>query len=193
MELKDIRKEYLDYAKALQPLREAHAHRVRMYVGDQWADVKPRPKKNRPQSVINFYKRHVDVLYGYILANRTDLKLHPVEGADDLSCDIRSRLLQWIFSDRNYYTNFCLGAQDAFIGGMGWVAIDRVFDYDLVNGDICVYQTQFDEILTTRICERLTPAIATLFSGGSTSRTRWRLSYGPSLKPNFYRCPAARK
>lgn len=147
MELKDIRKEYLDYAKALQPLREAHAHRVRMYVGDQWADVKPRPKKNRPQSVINFYKRHVDVLYGYILANRTDLKLHPVEGADDLSCDIRSRLLQWIFSDRNYYTNFCLGAQDAFIGGMGWVAIDRVFDYDLINGDICVYQTQFDEIL----------------------------------------------
>lgn len=146
---------YNEDARILYPLREKHHECMLMYVGDHWELVKPKPKPNRPTPVINFYKKHVDVVYGTLLSNRRDIKVFPVEGGDDVTCDIRTRLLQWIFSDKQYYNELCLGGLDAWIGGLGWVCIDRTFDNDIINGDIQIKNVKFDEILFDPYIEKL--------------------------------------
>lgn len=110
----------------------------RIYLGDQWdgTDANKLINENRPVLSINLCKKPVDLVTGYQRQNRTQIKVFPVEGADQATADIYSEVIKWLMTDRAANHNVSYAFDDAVKTGLGWLCAEVEYTDDLLHGDI---------------------------------------------------------
>lgn len=134
---KDV-KECWEYTRSrLDPLFEEMETDFRMTLGDQWtlADKQKLKRKGKPALSINIMKKPIDLVIGHQRQNFQDLKVLPIEGADEVGADVLTQLFKWIMSAQGASSYISYAFQDAAIGGLGWVAPEMNYDRDILNGD----------------------------------------------------------
>lgn len=114
----------------------------RFYLGDQWSenDKAAALKKKIPALNLNYIKKAIDVISGYERQNRSDIKVLPVEGGDEMVAEVYSRIIKWITSDRNSEYTISAAFKDALICGIGWLTPEISYDKDILNGDILIHK-----------------------------------------------------
>jgi len=112
----------------------------RYYLGDQWdgADAAKLEREGRPKLSINKIKKQCDIITGYEKSNRTQLRVQPVEGADQPMSDVYSEAIAWVLGDRNGAHAVSLAFESAIKLGIGWIHPIMSYDDDLINGDIII-------------------------------------------------------
>lgn len=145
----EVKEYWTDYYSVWSPLFEAMSQDDKIYVGDQWNFIETRDMRNRPKISINIVKKHVDVQSGWERQNRTDIKVFPIEGADDFVCDVLSQVIKWTLGLRGMHQQLSAANKDCFIGGLGWYHPYMDFSEDIADGNIYIqrvdpYSIMFD-------------------------------------------------
>lgn len=108
-------------------------------LGDQWpSDLVARLSPNQVPLALNILKKRVDTLSGSERQNRTDIKVLPIEGADQVEADVYTKLIKWVMDDRWSQHYVSEAFKDACTCGIGWIEVGMSFDYDPKNGDFIV-------------------------------------------------------
>lgn len=134
---KDIR-DCWEYTKSrLDPLFDEMETDFRMTLGDQWtlSDKQKLRNKGKPALSINIMKKPIDLVIGHQRQNFQDLKILPIEGADEIGADVLTQVFKWIMSSQGASNYISYAFQDAAIGGIGWMAPEMNYDRDILNGD----------------------------------------------------------
>jgi hypothetical protein len=108
------------------------------YLGNQWdaSDKSKLDKKGVPALSLNYIKKNVDVLSGFQRQNRTDIKVLPVEGSDELISEMLTNVMKWITGNQIAEHVVSDAFKDSLIGGLGWISPVMNYDNDMLNGDI---------------------------------------------------------
>lgn len=108
------------------------------YLSDQWDsdDLDEAAKRGIPALSINNIKKPVDITSGYQRQNRSDIKAYPIEGGDDESAEVRSRLIKWVMSQRGAEFVLSDAFKDALICGIGWIQTYMEYDLDPFHGEM---------------------------------------------------------
>jgi len=108
------------------------------YIGNQWdSALKGRlEKEGKPALSLNYIKKNVDVLSGFQRQNRTDSKVLPVEGSDEMMAEVLTTILKWVAQDQISEHVVSDAFKDSLICGIGWVAPIINYDKDVLNGDV---------------------------------------------------------
>ena len=109
-------------------------------MGDQWSDKDKTELsiKNLPMLSINHIFKNINLVKGYQRQNRSEMKVRPIEGSDEMTAEVLNMVIKWILVDRNVNFTISDGFGDAAIGGLGWLNPYLNFDKDPLNGDIVV-------------------------------------------------------
>lgn len=109
-------------------------------MGDQWSDTDKTElsRKNLPMLSINHIFKNINLVKGYQRQNRSEMKVRPIEGSDEMTAEVLNMVIKWILVDRNVNFTISDGFGDAAIGGLGWLNPYLNYDKDPLNGDIIV-------------------------------------------------------
>lgn len=110
----------------------------RFALGDQWEDADRQKLQNegRPDLSLNMLHKPISLLTGYERQNRTDLRVQPIEGADQPMADVFSEVLKWCMSERSQDNKISIAFHDAVTCGIGWINPTMCYDEDFISGDI---------------------------------------------------------
>jgi len=111
---------------------------LRYYLGDQW-NAKEKQKlyeEGRSTFVFNKVKRNIDMITGYQAKNRLSSVVVPVENKDQVTADLRTKLLMHSMNQSDGYRTIskCFGGACK----TGWNLASLWMDYrsDPINGDV---------------------------------------------------------
>lgn len=113
----------------------------RFYRGTgQWSESVKRTleAQGRPSLTINRVLPIINVIWGQHLKTRQELRLYPLRGGAKNVADLGSALIQHGMDTCNGYDAMSDAFRDGLITGSGWMAVDRTFDNDPINGDLMV-------------------------------------------------------
>jgi len=136
-EIKNARDEAFS---AWKPAMENFYEDDEFYMSKQWdAKLKAQlEEKGVPALVLNYIKKTVDMVSGYQRQNKVDLRARPIESADEVNAEVKSRLLKWILSDTKYGMADSATFKDKTISGLGWFDVSMDYSRDMLDGDIVV-------------------------------------------------------
>jgi len=153
--IKDVKECFDKTATDLDGLMTQMEEDFQMYLGDQWeqADKERLEKEKRPILSINKIKKGIDVITGYQMQNRNEIKVRPIEGSDQALADVYTEVIKWVLTDGDSGFSQSQAFKNACIGGLGWLHPQLVYDDDIVNGDLIVtsespFRMYFDPDLT---------------------------------------------
>jgi hypothetical protein len=137
---KDVKDAFNEANGSLRPLYDAMEDDFRMCLGDQFTDAQKEElaKKGRPAVVVNHLLKAMKLITGQQKQSKSDIKVFPVEGGDNLKADIYTQLLKWIMvnSGGQYYSSIAF--ENAVTCGIGWLTVDMDYSNDPLNGDIVI-------------------------------------------------------
>jgi hypothetical protein len=127
------------------------------YIGNQWdaKDKRAVEKKGAPALSLNYLKKNVDVLSGFQRQNRSDIKVLPVEGSDELIAEVLTEVTKWVTNDQVSEFVISDAFKDSLICGIGWIVPVISYEDDMLNGDILLkklspYKVFLDPYTTER-------------------------------------------
>ena len=128
----------------------AQAYRdLRAYAGDNWTNLEKTKleRQNRMVLELNKIRRVVNLYSGYERENRTQTVTAPVEGSDELTADLFSNVMYYVYDKGNADYIFSEAFEHALKTGLAIVGIYMDYSKDKVNGDIKFYWKPFNALM----------------------------------------------
>lgn len=122
---------------------------LRMYAGDQWLNVEKvkLERQNRMVLQLNKIRRVVNLYSGYERENRTQTVTAPVEGSDEITADLFSNVMYYVYDKGNADYIFSEAFEHSLKTGLAIVGIYMDYSKDKVNGDIKFYWKPFNALM----------------------------------------------
>lgn len=135
--LKDLKERSKLSKRELSPMLDQMETDFNYYLSEQiTGDQKDElVSKGRPPIAINITKKPVDVIVGFQMQNRSDVRAFPVQSRDQRGAEIMSQLMKWAMANGGGYHFISQAFFNAAIGGLGWVETFLKYDKDIINGD----------------------------------------------------------
>jgi hypothetical protein len=113
---------------------------VKFYAGQQWDAevVQELAKDNRPALTINKVMPTVHVPCGYQRRNRSEVRLFARKGGTEPIARLGTELIKHAIDSSSGHFEISDVFRDGLVTGMGFLAVDVVFEDDPVNGDVIV-------------------------------------------------------
>ncbi len=128
----------------------AQAYRdLRAYAGDNWTNLERTKleRQNRMVLELNKIRRVVNLYSGYERENRTQTVTAPIEGSDEITADLFSNVMYYVYDKGNADYIFSEAFEHALKTGLAIVGIYMDYSKDKVNGDIKFYWKPFNAIM----------------------------------------------
>lgn len=128
----------------------AQAYRdLRAYAGDNWTNLERTKleRQNRMVLELNKIRRVVNLYSGYERENRTQTVTAPVEGSDEITADLFSNVMYYVYDKGNADYIFSEAFEHALKTGLAIVGIYMDYTKDKVNGDIRFYWKPFNALM----------------------------------------------
>lgn len=128
----------------------AQAYRdLRAYAGDNWTNLERTKleRQNRMVLELNKIRRVVNLYSGYERENRTQTVTAPVEGSDELTADLFSNVMYYVYEHGNADYIISEAFEHALKTGLAIVGIYMDYSKDKVNGDIKFYWKPFNALM----------------------------------------------
>lgn len=128
----------------------AQAYRdLRAYAGDNWTNLERTKleRQNRMVLELNKIRRVVNLYSGYERENRTQTVTAPVEGSDEITADLFSNVMYYVYDKGNADYIFSEAFDHALKTGLSIVGIYMDYSKDKVNGDIRFYWKPFNAVM----------------------------------------------
>lgn len=128
----------------------AQAYRdLRAYAGDNWTNLEKTKleRQNRMVLELNKIRRVVNLYSGYERENRTQTVTAPVEGSDEITADLFSNVMYYVYDKGNADYIFSEAFEHALKTGLAIVGIYMDYSRDKVNGDIKFYWKPFNALM----------------------------------------------
>jgi hypothetical protein len=128
----------------------AQAYRdLRAYAGDNWTNLERTKleRQNRMVLELNKIRRVINLYSGYERENRTQTVTAPVEGSDEITADLFSNVMYYVYDKGNADYIFSEAFEHALKTGMAIVGIYMDYSKDKVNGDIKFYWKPFNALM----------------------------------------------
>lgn len=128
----------------------AQAYRdLRAYAGDNWTNLERTKleRQNRMVLELNKIRRVVNLYSGYERENRTQTVTAPVEGSDEITADLFSNVMYYVYDKGNADYIFSEAFEHALKTGLAIVGIYMDYTNDKVNGDIKFYWKPFNAVM----------------------------------------------
>lgn len=128
----------------------AQAYRdLRAYAGDNWTNLERTKleRQNRMVLELNKIRRVVNLYSGYERENRTQTVTAPVEGSDEITADLFSNVMYYVYDKGNADYIFSEAFEHALKTGLSIVGIYMDYSRDKVNGDIKFYWKPFNALM----------------------------------------------
>ncbi len=128
----------------------AQAYRdLRAYAGDNWTNLERTKleRQNRMVLELNKIRRVVNLYSGYERENRTQTVTAPVEGSDEITADLFSNVMYYVYDKGNADYIFSEAFEHALKTGLAIVGIYMDYSKDKVNGDIKFYWKPFNALM----------------------------------------------
>jgi hypothetical protein len=128
----------------------AQAYRdLRAYAGDNWTNLERTKleRQNRMVLELNKIRRVVNLYSGYERENRTQTVTAPVEGSDEITADLFSDVMYYVYEKGNADYIFSEAFEHALKTGLAIVGIYMDYSKDKVNGDIKFYWKPFNALM----------------------------------------------
>ena len=128
----------------------AQAYRdLRAYAGDNWTNLERTKleRQNRMVLELNKIRRVVNLYSGYERENRTQTVTAPVEGSDEVTADLFSNVMYYVYDKGNADYIFSEAFEHALKTGLAIVGIYMDYSRDKVNGDIAFYWKPFNALM----------------------------------------------
>jgi len=128
----------------------AQAYRdLRAYAGDNWTNLERTKleRQNRMVLELNKIRRVVNLYSGYERENRTQTVTTPVEGSDEVTADLFSNVMYYVYDKGNADYIFSEAFEHALKTGLAIVGIYMDYSKDKVNGDIKFYWKPFNALM----------------------------------------------
>lgn len=128
----------------------AEAYRdLRAYAGDNWTNLERTKlmRQNRMVLELNKIRRVVNLYSGYERENRTQTVTAPVEGSDELTADLFSNTMYYVYEKGSADYVFSEAFEHSLKTGLSIVGIYMDYSKDKVNGDIKFYWKPFNALM----------------------------------------------
>lgn len=128
----------------------AEAYRdLRAYAGDNWTNLERTKleRQNRMVLELNKIRRVINLYSGYERENRTQMVVAPVEGSDELTADLFSNVMYYVYEKGNADYIVSEAFEHALKTGLAIVGIYMDYSRDKVNGDIKFYWKPFNALM----------------------------------------------
>lgn len=128
----------------------AQAYRdLRAYAGDNWTNLERTKleRQNRMVLELNKIRRVVNLYSGYERENRTQTVTAPVEGSDEVTADLFSNVMYYVYEKGNADYVFSEAFEHALKTGLAIVGIYMDYSKDKVYGDIKFYWKPFNALM----------------------------------------------
>jgi hypothetical protein len=128
----------------------AQAYRdLRAYAGDNWTSLERTKleRQNRMVLELNKIRRVVNLYSGYERENRTQTVTAPVEGSDEVTADLFSNTMYYVYDKGNADYIISDAFEHALKTGLAIVGIYMDYSKDKVNGDIRFYWKPFNSLM----------------------------------------------
>jgi len=122
---------------------------LRAYAGDNWTNLERTKleRQNRMVLELNKIRRVVNLYSGYERENRTQTVTTPVEGSDEITADLFSNVMYYVYDKGNADYIFSEAFEHALKTGLAIVGIYMDYSKDKVNGDIKFYWKPFNALM----------------------------------------------
>ena len=122
---------------------------LRAYAGDNWTNLEKTKleRQNRMVLELNKIRRVVNLYSGYERENRTQTVTAPVEGSDEITADLFSNVMYYVYDKGNADYIFSEAFEHALKTGLAIVGIYMDYSRDKVNGDIKFYWKPFNALM----------------------------------------------
>jgi len=121
--------------------RKRAAKCLRFYDGTgQWSEAVKMllAQQNRPALTINRILPTVNVVWGQLIQNKTELRLAPKKRGTKEIAELGSALLKDVMDSCQGYDASSDAFRDGIITGKGWMVADHVYERDPVTGELIV-------------------------------------------------------
>jgi hypothetical protein len=128
----------------------AQAYRdLRAYAGDNWTNLERTKleRQNRMVLELNKIRRVVNLYSGYERENRTQTVTAPVEGSDEVTADLFSNVMYYVYNKANADYIISEAFEHSLKTGLAIVGIYMDYSKDKVNGDIRFYWKPFNALM----------------------------------------------
>lgn len=128
----------------------AEAYRdLRAYAGDNWTNLERTKleRQNRMVLELNKIRRVINLYSGYERENRTQTVTAPVEGSDELTADLFSNVMYYVYEHGNADYIISEAFEHSLKTGLAIVGIYMDYTKDKVNGDIKFYWKPFNALM----------------------------------------------
>ena len=122
---------------------------LRAYAGDNWSNLERTKleRQNRMVLELNKIRRVVNLYSGYERENRTQTVTAPVEGSDDITADLFSNVMYYVYDKGNADYIISEAFEHSLKTGLAIVGIYMDYTRDKVNGDIRFYWKPFNALM----------------------------------------------
>lgn len=122
---------------------------LRMYAGDQWYNTEKvkLERQNRMVLQLNKVRRVVNLYSGYERENRTQTVTAPVEGSDEITADLFSNTMYYVYDKGNADYIISEAFEHSLKTGLAILGIYMDYTKDKVNGDIKFYWKPFNALM----------------------------------------------
>lgn len=122
---------------------------LRMYAGDQWYNTEKvkLERQNRMVLQLNKVRRVVNLYSGYERENRTQTVTAPVEGSDEITADLFSNTMYYVYDKGNADYIISEAFEHSLKTGLAILGIYMDYSKDKVNGDIKFYWKPFNALM----------------------------------------------
>ena len=134
----EIVQKYEDTAREWRETFQEFEEDFQFKLGDQWSASDKEKMKKRPMVVLNRLLKTVKIITGFQSQNFADINVLPEEKTDYERAQVYSHVIKWIIGQKSNKRHVCDGFSDGVTCGLGWLAVDLVYERDLLNGDIVV-------------------------------------------------------
>lgn len=140
---------FYDAYRTFGPYYAAAYRDLRAYAGDNWTNLERTKleRQNRMVLELNKIRRVVNLYSGYERENRTQTVTAPVEGSDEITADLFSNVMYYVYDKGSADYIFSEAFEHALKTGLAIVGIYMDYSKDKVNGDIKFYWKPFNALM----------------------------------------------
>lgn len=128
----------------------AEAYRdLRAYAGDNWTNAEKTMLQQQKRMVLelNKIRRVINLYSGYERENRTATVASPVEGSDEITADLLSDVMYFVYEKGKADYNMSEAFDHSLKTGLSIIGIYMDYSKDKVNGDIKFYWKPFNALM----------------------------------------------
>lgn len=114
--------------------------------GYTWSndELKQLTKEGREPINFNIMRRVLEFYSGYLRDNLNSVVYEPVEGSDQMTADMFTKLSYYVWDKGNGWTTFLDACDEMFKSGVSLVGVQMDYTKDFIHGDISFYKRTYN-------------------------------------------------